>query len=123
MAYATVDDVADRWTREFTDEEIVLIETRLEDIERKIRRVIPDLATKVSDQEYLEDVKQIEADAVLRLVRNPEGYISESDGNYTYMLARDLASGKLEILDEEWETLGVFKTQFAVIVPRLVMPT
>lgn len=123
MAYATVDDVADRWTREFTEEEIVLIETRLEDVERMIRRKVSDLSDRVSDSDYLEDVKQIEADAVLRLVRNPEGYISESDGNYTYMLARDLASGKLEIFDEEWETLGVVKGRFAIIVPRLVMPT
>jgi Phage protein Gp19/Gp15/Gp42 len=43
---------------------------------------------------------------VLRLVRNPEGYLSETDGDYTYMLRQDLASGKLDLLPEDWETLG-----------------
>ncbi len=43
---------------------------------------------------------------VLRLVRNPEGYLSDTDGDYTYMLRQDLASGKLDLLPEDWETLG-----------------
>jgi hypothetical protein len=54
-----------------------------------------------------EDVKRVESDVVLRLVRNPEGYVSETDGDDTYMLRQDLASGKLELLPEDWETLGV----------------
>ena len=49
----------------------------------------------------------MESDVVLRLVRNPEGYFSETDGDDTYMLRQDLASGKLELLPEDWETLGV----------------
>ncbi len=50
---------------------------------------------------------QVEADAVLRIARNPNGYLSETDGNYSYMFRQDLANGKLEILAAEWETLGV----------------
>jgi len=49
----------------------------------------------------------VESDVVLRLVRNPEGYLSETVGDYTYMLRQYLASGKLELLPEDWETLGV----------------
>jgi hypothetical protein len=44
---------------------------------------------------------------VLRLVRNPEGYASESDGTYSYQFNRETASGRLEILAEEWERLGI----------------
>ena len=50
----------------------------------------------------------MESDVVLCLVRNPEGYVSETDGDDTYTLRQDLASGKLELLPEDWETLGVY---------------
>lgn len=124
MAYATASDVTSRWARTPTDEETTLINVRLEDVERLIRRRIPDLDDQVSDGDILEeDVVQVEAESVLRLVRNPEGYQSETDGNYTYMLRSDIATGRLEILPEEWELLGVLRSRFAVLVPRLVMPT
>ncbi|ASJ79532.1 head-to-tail adaptor [Mycobacterium phage Kalnoky] len=123
MPYATASDVTARWARQPTDEETALINVRLADVERMIKRRIPDLATRVTDSDYLEDLKQVEADAVLRLVRNPEGYLSETDGNYTYMLRSDLASGKLEIFPEEWEILGYRRSRMTVIVPNPVMPT
>ena len=123
MAYASASDVTARWARTPTDEENTLINVRLEDAERLIRRRIPDLDDKVYSGSILEeDVIQVEAEAVLRLVRNPEGFMSESDGNYTYMLRNDIATGRLEILAEEWEILGIRKARFAVLVPNVVMP-
>lgn len=123
MAYASASDVTARWARTPTDEENTLIAVRLEDAERLIRRRIPDLDDKVNSGTILEeDVIQVEAEAVLRLVRNPEGFMSESDGNYTYMLRNDIATGRLEILAEEWEMLGIRKPRFAVLVPNVVLP-
>lgn len=123
MAYANASDVTSRWARTPTEEETKLIAVRLEDVERLIRRRVPDLDDKVNDEEILEDdVIQVEAEAVLRLVRNPEGFMSESDGNYTYMLRNDIATGRLEILPEEWELLGVVRRRFAVLVPNVVLP-
>lgn len=123
MAYATASDVTARWARTPTDEESTLIEVRLEDAERLIRRRIPDLDDQVTAGDIAEDdVIQVEAEAVLRLVRNPEGYMSESDGNYTYMLRNDIATGRLEILSEEWEILGIRRARFAILVPNAVMP-
>lgn len=123
MAYATVEDVTARWGRTPTDEETDLINVRLYDVERMIKRKIPDLGTRATDPDYREDLIQVEADAVLRLVRNPDGYLSETDGNYTYMLTQEMASGRLEILPEEWEVLGVVKRGFSILVPNPVMPT
>ena len=81
-------------------------------------RRIPDLADKITAGDVDEaDVIQVEADAVLRLVRNPDGYLSETDGNYTYMFRQDLANGKLEILAVEWETLGVVTGSVFQLVP------
>ena len=122
MAYADAADVTARWARDATPEEITLIEVRLEDVERKIKRTIPDLDDLVTATTIAEaDVVQVEADAVLRLARNPEGYLSESDGSYTYQLRHDLAVGRLEILADEWQALGVTRT-FALIIPSPVIP-
>lgn len=123
MAYASASDVTARWARTPTEDEITLITVRLEDVERLIRRRIPDLDAKVSSEEIIEDdLIQVEAEAVLRLVRNPEGYLSETDGDYTYMLRNDIATGRLEILSSEWEMLGVSKRRFAVLAPNVVLP-
>lgn len=125
MAYATAEDVTTLWAKEPEPEVIALIGRRLEQVERMILRRVPTLAARVAASPiYRADVIDIEADAVLRLVRNPEGYLSETDGNYTYQLQTDLSSGRLEIRDEEWEILGVNSiSRMSVIVPTVVMPT
>ncbi|AMQ66756.1 head-to-tail adaptor [Mycobacterium phage Sham4] len=125
MAYATAQDVVELWAKEPEPEVMTLIERRLAQVERMIMRRIPDLDLKVATSTtFRADLIDIEADAVLRLVRNPEGYLSETDGTYTYQLQADLTSGKLQILDEEWEILGVNSLQRSfVIVPNVVMPT
>ncbi|QGH79689.1 head-to-tail adaptor [Gordonia phage Anon] len=125
MAYAKAEDVTTLWAKEPEPEVLLMIERRLAQVERMLRRRIPNLDSRVEQSaDYEADVIDIEADAVLRLVRNPEGYASETDGNYTYMLQQDLSSGKLEITDEEWETLGVRSiSRMSVIVPTVVLPT
>ncbi|AIK67735.1 head-to-tail adaptor [Mycobacterium phage Equemioh13] len=125
MAYATANDVVTLWAKEPEPEVMALIGRRLEQVERMIKRRIPDLVVKAAaSTTFKADLIDIEADAVLRLVRNPEGYLSETDGAYTYQLQSDLSQGKLTILDEEWETLGVNSIKrMGVIVPNLVMPT
>jgi hypothetical protein len=130
MAYASSSDVTSRWARTPTAEETTLITTRLADVERMIerglkRRGLGTLAERIADDlTDVEDVKQVEADAVLRLVRNPEGYLSETDGDYTYMLRQDLASGVLELFPRDWEALGVYDSAgFFIITPTPVMPT
>lgn len=126
MAYADSGDVAARWGKDVANldaEMIALIEVRLGDVERELKRRIPDLDDQITDETIdVEDVKQVESEAVLRLVRNPDGYLSETDGNYTYMLRQDLSTGKLEILPEEWEILGIVKRRFSILVPNPVMP-
>lgn len=124
MTYATNADVAVRWARTLTPEESALVDARLGDIERRIKRRVSDLDGKITAGTVdLEDVIQVEADAVLRLVRNPEGYIQESDGDYSYMLSAEAASGKLKILDDEWEILGYRRRRIFTIAPFMVMPT
>lgn len=108
MTYATAADVAARLGRELTPDETTLVNTRLGDAERLILRRIPDLADQITAGDIdVEDVKQVEAEAVLRVVRNPDGYRQETDGNYSYMLSAEAASGVLGITPGEWRILGV----------------
>ena len=113
MAYATPADVAVRWGRELTPEETASIGVRLEDVERLIRRTIPDLDAKVDAGTInVDDVVQVESDSVLRMARNPDGYVSETDGDYTYRLSDAAAAnaagvGGGVITEGEWWLLGV----------------
>src|SRR5690349_9401694 len=104
MTYASATDVAALLARELDTAEAALVERRLAQVERMILRRVPYLAAQIDAGDLDEaDVIDIEAEAVLRLLRNPEGYASESDGTYSYQFNRETASGRLEILAEEWE--------------------
>lgn len=115
MTYATDADVAVRLARELTDEEKALVAARLDDAENLIRSRVTDLDAQVLNGTILRaNVVRVTADAVLRLVRNPDGFVQETDGNYTYMLSQDSADANLKILPEEWAVLGVRRTVFMV---------
>lgn len=122
MAYATPADITSRLGRDLDASETQIASIRLNDAELLIRARIRDLDAQVTagtiDQGIL---VMVEADAVLRLVRNPDGYTNEQDGNYSYSIDQSVASGRLSILDEEWTLLGVRRSAF-VIAPRVSIP-
>lgn len=109
MAYASPADVNARLVgRNLDDEESAVVATRLDDAEELIRDRIPDLDHRIASGEIRERLLVMtEAEAVLRLIRNPDGYSQETDGNYSYSLSAAVASGRLEITQEEWSRLGV----------------
>jgi hypothetical protein len=118
MAYATASDVAVRWARTPSAEETALIEVKLSDIERMIRIRIPNLEDLVASGDLdVDSVIQVESEAVLRVIRNPEGFVSETDGNYTYQYSQNTGIGKLQILPEEWELLGYSRGGFFELIP------
>lgn len=122
MAYANSTDVSNRLGRELSDEEATLVDTRLNDAELLIKSRIPDLDDLIDDGTIDVDiVKMIEANAVVRLVRNPNAYTGETDGNYSYQINWKTATGELEILDNEWALLGVGSALF-LIAPKLPTP-
>lgn len=120
--YATFEDVEARFHLPIEDELQSLVEERLEDAEDIIRGRIPDL----DDQIISGDIRQrtvvrITADAVIRLLNNPDGFSSETDGNYTYMRDQDSTDGRLTILPEDWIDLGV-RSGIYVIQPGPKLP-
>lgn len=123
MAYATPADVEARLGRDLDADETALVSTRLEDAELLIKMRIPDLDQRIIDGLISEAaVVMVESEMVLRLIRNPDGYQSETDGNYTYQLRSDVSSGLLEVLPSEWNLLGLRGGVFT-IRPYVDIPT
>ncbi|MDV6310276.1 Gp19/Gp15/Gp42 family protein [Gordonia amicalis] len=121
--YASATDVRTLLARELTTEETALVERRLEQVERMILRKIPDLSIQI-DNELLDadDVVDIEAEAVCRVLRNPEGLLQEQDGSYGYRLNPDAADNSLRILPEEWLVLGIRPSKAFALVPNITKP-
>jgi hypothetical protein len=122
MAYALPEDVSKRHIGEELDAQVLaVVGVRLDDAERKLKSRLPDLDDRITAGTLdVEDVKQVESEMVLRLIRNPEGFTQESDGNYSYMLSAAVASGRLEVRDDEWRQLGVRRAVFTIsTLPRM----
>jgi hypothetical protein len=126
MALADLEDVTDRWGQAADDLITKAICRRLGDVERMIaRRFKSEGMGTIQDQidaDELdpEDLKQVEAEAVLRIIRNLDGLYSENDGNYGYQVIQALASGVLEITTDEWYMLGVVDEDgFFIMVPTM----
>lgn len=107
MAHANVNDVAARLGRAVSDAgETDQIETWLEDVERLILRRIPDLADRITDGLVtVADIAMVEAQSVVRKVKNPDGKQNERVDDYSYGLVEDAARAELFITDDEWAIL------------------
>jgi hypothetical protein len=117
---ATVADVESRW-RPLTDDETTLAETRLEDVYRNIRRRFRKLGKNVDaliaaddalsdgdvDKGFREDVIEVQADAVIRVLINPEKLRMESIDDYSRTRDKSVSDGVLRVTGEEWAKLGV----------------
>lgn len=122
MAYAQAADIEARLGRTLDSSETLIVNARLNDAELLIKSRIRDLDARIDAGTILEDaVVMVEADMVIRLIRNPEGYTQESDGNYSYMVDARVASGRLTVLDDEWALLGVRRGAF-LMVPKVHIP-
>lgn len=115
MTYATYQDVEARLGRTLDTSEQQIVTTRLNDIELMIRYRIPDLDNKVATGAIdPQIIVMVECDAILRLIRNPDGYTAETDGNYSYQISSQVASGKLDIFPNEWAMLGIKSGAFTI---------
>jgi hypothetical protein len=122
MAIAIVEDVATRLGRELDPIEVTQARVLLDDAESILLAKIPDLHTRITLGTLSESlVVMVESNAVCRVLRNPDGLFQETDGNYSYQVAQNVASGRLSILREEWEYLGV-SSEIFVISPKLDVP-
>lgn len=107
MSVASVTDVQVRLGRPITDTaEIAQVNAWLADLEALIKVRVPDLGVRILDGLLDEDVvKLVEAQAVVRKVKNPDGKKNERVDDYSYGLNDDAARGDLFLTDDEWALL------------------
>lgn len=96
--------------REFVEDAIdeaeLILESRLGDLATWIA-VDPDKRTR--------RVQRVVTRMVRRVMRNPSGFASETDGDYSYARPSALASGEIYVGAAEWRLLGVRNKGFKTI--------
>lgn len=108
MTIAEPTDIEVSLHRALHDAETKYASALLERVESFIRVRIPDVVTKAAtDANFRQIVVSVESEAVARVYRNPSAVRSETEGNYSYQVNYQVASGLLDILDSEWERLGI----------------
>lgn len=111
---ATPADVEVLLGRSLDEQEAALAETLLATTLRRILARIPDLADRIADGRLTaEAVISVQATAVARVLKNPDGYRSEGAGEFSYTIDTRAAAGFLIILDDEWTELGVSRVGWA----------
>ncbi|UJP39331.1 Gp19/Gp15/Gp42 family protein [Cellulomonas palmilytica] len=109
MTLARVEDVQTRLGRPIADDEAPQVDALLRDVEAMIRNRIRDLDDRALDPVFLELAVMVEANAVVRVLRNPEGLrtwtVAVDDGSVTKTRDQATSAGGLYVTDDEWALL------------------
>lgn len=107
---ASVDDVATQLGRPITDPgETKQVEAWIDLAEAKIRKRYPTLDQQVESGSIAsKNVDLVEALAVSRYARNPDGHTSDTTriDDYQRTVSTNNAASTLVILDEEWDLIA-----------------
>lgn len=96
MSWTTFEDVEARYEKPLDADRRPWVEQVIADAERRLVSKRPNLTANLAAGKVDEEAVRIAVvQAVLRVIRNPEGYQSETEGNYVYTVAKDVAGGKL----------------------------
>lgn len=108
LTIATADDVKVALRREFRGDEESYISSLLSKAENLIRVRYCRLDELTLDEVVFDLVRNIEAEAVARVLRADDGgiYRSETEDGYSYQLNYMVASGLLDILEKDWQNLA-----------------
>ena len=107
MAHAILQDVTDSLGRPIVGAEATQVLGWLDKIERIISRKLGDLNALISDGRLsVELLVDVETEAVIRKVKNPDGKVSEGIDDYNYRLNENARKGDLFLTDEEWALIS-----------------
>jgi hypothetical protein len=93
------------------DEAEMILESKLGDLTAWIDRG----ATEVIRGKRKRKLQRVVTRMVRRVMRNPSGFASETDGDYSYARPSALASGEIYVGPAEWSLLGVATRTFGTI--------
>ncbi len=97
----TLERVAAGW-RPLTDAEAVVAATRIGAASRLLRRLVPSVDDRVDSGDLDADlVSDVVAEAVIRVMKNPDGIRQVSYDDYSETRDREVSAGLLQFLDSE----------------------
>lgn len=114
MALITTSDIEGRW-RPLTSEESTVAATLIADVEAWASLEVPSYdanAASPPSVAWTQNAKRIFATAVVRVLKNPAAYRSESDGDYSYSFDRVLSSGELYLSPGDRRQLANVRSRF-----------
>lgn len=108
LTIASAEDVKSALRRDFRGDEESHVSSLLAKAENLIRVRYRRLDELTLDEVVFNLVKNIEAEAVARVLRADDGgiYKSETEDGYSYQLNYMVASGLLDILEKDWKNLA-----------------
>ena len=108
LTIASAEDVKSALRRDFRGDEESHVSSLLAKAENLIRVRYRRLDELTLDEVVFDLVRNIEAEAVARVLRADDGgiYKSETEDGYSYQLNYMVASGLLDILEKDWKNLA-----------------
>ena len=108
LTIASAEDVKSALRRDFRGDEESHVSSLLAKAENLIRVRYRRLDELTLDEVVFDLVRNIEAEAVARVLRADDGgiYKSETEDGYSYQLNYMVASGLLDILEKDWQNLA-----------------
>lgn len=105
---ASASDIEARW-RPLSDAQKTVVAALAGDVYRRLLARIPDLEDRAAADPdgFGADVIQVQANAVIRVLKNPDGKRQESIDDYSWTRDRAISAGELMVLGSEWALLGV----------------
>lgn len=102
MALATLADLSTSLLRDLTAAETTYGPDLLDRAETLLIGLVAQLIDRTADDPaFRASVVSTEADMVARVLRNPSGIVSETEGLYTYRVDLAVSSGRLMPTDDE----------------------
>lgn len=103
---ATITDLKERSFRPLAEQEEQVGSVMLDDAWNLILTHRPHVADRVTDASFRNLVVQVQCAMVLRVIKNPEGYLSEQIDDYQYRRDSTVSTGALYVSDAELALLG-----------------
>jgi hypothetical protein len=103
-----VDDVKNRYEGDISVFDPTYVETQIQDaVDHALSRWRAEITSRLASGELTPNLyKRVIANAVLRVIRNPQGFSNENDGGYGYGLRATVASGDMWFTDDDIESLA-----------------
>ncbi len=100
--WVTVQDVELEWNQEIPSDSVPHVNALIDKAERLVLETVPDVAARLTaGQLSLLTLGDVVGAMVLRVLRNPSGYRSETAGDYSYQADPQVGSGRLARTEQE----------------------